>query len=127
MEYDFHTLPRKDNLVRSIWPVIYDYEMLDLSHMIASDERPVDFNSLFGIAAAIHKTKDWQYEREWRLVIHSQSPKNVPAPLKAVYIGARAEEQDRSALIAAANFAGIPVYQMRLAERRFSMDYDEAG
>ncbi|MBD8571242.1 DUF2971 domain-containing protein [Pseudomonas syringae] len=126
MEYDFHELSRRDNLVRSLWPVLYNSEMLDVSHLIASEDRPDDFNNLFGIAAAIHKTEDWQYEKEWRLIIHSNDALNVPAPLKAVYIGAKAADKDRAALIAAANFAGVPVFQMRLAERRFAMTYDPA-
>ncbi|KIY18186.1 DUF2971 domain-containing protein [Pseudomonas amygdali] len=124
MEYDFHQLPRRDMYVRSLWPVLYDSEMLDVSHLFASDDRSEDFNNLFGIAAAIHKTEDWQYEKEWRLIIHSNDELNVPAPLKAVYIGAKATEKDRAALIAAANYAGVPVFQMRLAERRFAMTYD---
>lgn len=124
MEYDFHGLPRKDMLVQSLWPVLYDPEMLDISHLIAREDRPDNFNNLFGIAAAIQKTQDWQYEKEWRLIIHSPAPLNVPAPLKAVYIGARAAHKDRDALIAAANFAGVPVFQMRLAERSFAMTYD---
>lgn len=126
MEYDFHQLPRRDMYVRSLWPVLYDAGMLDVSHLFAGEDRPEDFNNLFGIAAAIHKTEDWQYEKEWRLIINSNDPVNVPAPLKAVYIGARAADKDRDALIAAANFAGVPVFQMRLAERRFAMTYDPA-
>ncbi|MBS7421477.1 DUF2971 domain-containing protein [Pseudomonas syringae] len=126
MEYDFHELPRRERLVRSLWPVLYDSEMLDVSHLINSDARPDDFNNLFGIAAAIQKTEDWQYEKEWRLITHDTAPLNVPAPLKAIYIGARAARKDKDALIAAANFAGVPVFQMRLAERRFAMTYDPA-
>lgn len=126
MEYDFRRFGTPEILQNSLWPVIYDDYMIDVGHILSGSlsKSNTSNNNLFGIAAVIQKAMDWKYEQEWRLVLIGTPSQNVSAPLKAVYLGARISEHDKQALIAAANFVGVPAYQMKLAERSFAMTYD---
>lgn len=126
MEYEFNSFHAPSLCRTNLWPVIYEEDMLDVGRLVDpyGSSEPGSFNNIFGIAAVIQKALDWQYEREWRIVLLGQPSKNVPAPLKAIYLGARIAKQDRDWLIAAAEFIGIPAFQMKLASRQFRMTFE---
>ena len=112
-----------------MWPVIYDSKIFDASAFFQEQKNSGSFNNLLGIVAAIHKAEDWNYEKEWRMIIPlgpSDPPLNyrVPTP-KALYIGSKISEENKALLIDIAESKNIPVFQMELSHSEFKMVHSE--
>ncbi|MBJ2219621.1 DUF2971 domain-containing protein [Pseudomonas sp. MF7453] len=129
MEYDFKGLSPKNLLGLSLWPVIYS-GVFNASDVLRGEIPRKNFNNLFGLVAALHKSPDWAYEEEWRLVLvdgPEYPARNLIAPLKAVYLGSKISEKDEERVVCAARAAGVPVLRMRLVPHKFSMEAVSAG
>lgn len=124
MEYDFRCLPPQNVLGLSLWPVRYS-GVFNASDLLQGLEPARPFNNLFGLIAALHKSPDWSYEEEWRLVIvdgSTEPPRNFSAPLKAVYLGSKISDEDERLVLREALMAGVPVFKMRLVPHEFRME-----
>ena len=124
MEYDFKSLPFYDLMGVSLWPIRYG-GIFDATEMLQGAEIGGEFNNMFALVAALHKSPDWSYEEEWRLVLvdgSNQPPRNFSVPLKAVYLGSKITDDDAVKVIEAAAVAGVPAYQMRLVPHEFRME-----
>ncbi|MBK5345541.1 DUF2971 domain-containing protein [Pseudomonas sp. TH49] len=124
MEYDFRSLPFDSLLGLALWPVRYS-GVFNASDLLLGVKTKKSFNNLFGIIAALHKSPDWFYEEEWRLVLAdsaSMPPKNYKVPLRAVYLGSKISEGDESLILREAAVTGIPVFKMRLVPHEFRME-----
>lgn len=124
MGYDFRCLPLENLVGLSLWPVRYS-GVFNASDLLRGVKPGQPFNNLFGLIAALHKSPDWTYEEEWRLVL-IDSPKDPPrnffAPLKAIYLGSKISEEDESSVLREALIAGVPVFKMRLVPHEFRME-----
>lgn len=126
IEYDFSALPVTDLRCRFLWPVIYSENLFDASKFFKEAKYNKNFNNLFGIIAAIHKAKEWQYEKEWRLVVIPFSQNDpphdfqVPTP-KSVYIGAKMTDKDKKIISEIARAKNIFLYQMELSHTEYKM------
>ena len=115
MEYDFTKLSDSDLLSLSLWPVVYS-GVFDARSLLNGFSPGKPFNNLLPLIAALHKSPDWSYENEWRIVMparHGLSPQNYPAPLKAVYVGVKIADSDLDSIRLAATQAGVPLYRMK--------------
>lgn len=124
MGYDFRRLPLENVLGLSLWPVRYS-GVFDASDLLRGIEPGQPLNNLFGLIAALHKSSDWSYGQEWRLVVVdglSEPPRNFPAPLQAVYLGSQISEEDESSVVRESLVAGVPVFKMRLVPHEFRME-----
>lgn len=78
----------------------------------------------------LHKAKEWEYEREWRLIpriidLNAESPLcYMQAVPKAIIIGAQCEEAHRIEVKKIAKRKNITVYESKLDDmsRRYDMD-----
>ncbi len=124
MEYDFTGQNRSRMSTTSLWPVAYSKQLFDITHILRAKRRGDGYNKLYGIAASLCKAIDWQYEREWRLVVPgSRDGKgiNVAAPLKAVHLGARISDYDALKILKICRDINIPVYKVMLAPNEYRM------
>jgi hypothetical protein len=125
MEYDFGALPIENVLTRMLWPVIYDDKLFDASAFFEEGLRGGISSNMLGVIASLHKTLDWAYEQEWRLIILSgpnESSFNRPCPkVKAIYIGALAQADSEKKLVEIGMEKGIAVYKMQLSHKQFQM------
>lgn len=125
MEYDFASLPVDHFMSRCLWPVLYNEKIYNASEILAninSTEKP--FNNMLAIIASLHKAKDWDYEKEWRIIIPdgtTSGPRNFSAPLKAIYLGSRIDKADASKIYAEATEKNLPVFKMQLSQKEFKM------
>ncbi|NNU94798.1 DUF2971 domain-containing protein [Geobacillus sp. NFOSA3] len=123
VEYDFKQLGPKDILTRLLYPVIYTDKLLDMAKYFSVEKD--EFNIFVGTYAAITKSLEWSYEKEWRLVFplgSGDKPFNrkVPKPT-AIYLGAKISQENREKLIEIAGKKGIPVYQMKIEYSHFKL------
>ena len=124
MEYDFTSLPPHDPMTLSLWPVIYDQQIYDATHIYLSALNGRKFNNSIAVISAMHKASDWEYEKEWRIVIPSpkdQPNQSFPAPLTAVHMGAKISVENEHAIKAIAAKLNIPTYKMKLSNSKFEM------
>ena len=125
MEYDFHSLPLSDLMGRCLWPVIYSEHLYNGSELLNNvSETDKSFNNMIAIIAALHKAKDWEYEKEWRIIVPdspTSPPQNFRAPLKAVYLGSKVSDVDASEIYSIATLNNLPVFKMQLSQHEFKM------
>ncbi|BFT63106.1 hypothetical protein PMm318_A38650 [Pseudomonas moorei] len=125
MEYDFSSLSVAELMGRCLWPVIYSEHIYDASELLVNVGSPEkSFNNMVAVIAALHKAKDWEYEKEWRIIIPDSPespPQNFRAPLKAVYLGSKISDMDASGIYSIATSKNLPVYKMQLSQHEFKM------
>lgn len=118
IEYD---LLNNDTARTYIQPVIYSPRV----HKIGLFE---EYNTMQMIASSLIKSKEWEYEQEWRITIFRQSEHfpqklQVPKPL-AIYLGTRfsANSEDlKEKLYQFAAVNKIPIYQMKKHPQEFRL------
>lgn len=124
MEYDFRSLVFESVMSLMLWPVRYN-GVFNAGEMLKGVRPGVDFNNFFALVAALHKSPDWAYEQEWRLVLpdgRTEPARNFKVPLTAVYLGTNISSDDEMLVRDRASVANIPVYKMRLVPHQFKME-----
>ena len=126
IEYNFSALGTSDPARQALFPVIYSPQRLDLGEQLASVKRGGPQNPMNIALAAIHKSPDWSYEREWRLVqVGHECDEGIQVSMFApssVLVGARATSQLRDEICRLAAMNGFSVHQMDLSPRQFRLE-----
>ena len=124
LEYDLRFLLEQGEMNCCILPVIYDNDRFDANSFIqwyiakslGLDVKNID--SLSHLKMAIHKSTQWEYENEWRIIHSEKQPaahsratslKIVP---KAIYYGERISNIHKKTLHYIAQEKGIAEYDM---------------
>ena len=118
IEYDFEDT---DPIRTFIQPVVYSNKV----HKIGIFE---EYTPMQMIGSSLIKSKDWEYEQEWRLTIFKQKdnfPQKMisPNPI-AIYLGTRFHLNDnilKEKLYKIAHERKIPIYQMRKDPQEFKL------
>lgn len=124
LEYDFRpTL--KDPLPRvGLYPVIYSDNRYDASPFLiwalltVMGIKAKNPDIAASIKAALHKSKDWEYEKEWRMIDPGPHDINKPAPSVidyrpvAIYYGQNISPKDKACLHKIALAKGIKEFEM---------------
>jgi hypothetical protein len=129
VEYDLTRLKPTDVRLRLLCPVIYSEKIFDATPYFVETVGTDSFNTLLAVIATLYKSRDWAYEQEWRLLSPlglPSAPHTYPMPcLKAVYLGTRMTQEDRSAIGQIAASMGASVFQTRLSHTEFKMEADD--
>jgi hypothetical protein len=126
IEYDTESLPEGHPFMRMLYPVIYSEKLFDgTNYYLAAIGNQSSFNVLFPTLAALYKSPEWSYEKEWRLVIPANlvkkaSPWRVPTPTR-VYLGSLISDKDGQRVIEICKKKGIEVHRMQLADDSFCL------
>ena len=125
VEYDFANHPPHDPMVQALFPVVYTENRFTIGDYLNKLRNGGNVNPAVPILAAIHKSPDWAYEREWRLVQMDNGGMDgvlVPMPQPtSVRIGARMKPDHRTELCQIAKTAGFTAYEMRLSTTDFKL------
>ncbi|NTW73167.1 MAG: DUF2971 domain-containing protein [Eubacteriaceae bacterium] len=117
VEYDLEKISPKDYRRRFMYPVIYDNKMFDATELYMKGKEDKDLNILRWHLAALVKSKDWEYEKEWRLVfpysiIDSERSYNMGKP-KMVYMGTKIRQKNQDQLAEICTRRNIPFVKMK--------------
>lgn len=124
LEYDFrptliHPLPRV-----GVFPVVYSEERYDASSYLTwallkiLGVKAVNPDMMASIKAALFKSKQWIYEKEWRMVdpgphdILNPTPSVIEYRPIAIYYGRNIEAKNKERLHRIAESKGIKEYEM---------------
>lgn len=140
--HDSHTFNTIDRPV--IYPVIYSNKRFDatdyaydllVANIFNTNKQPRPFeitDTLTHFKCALHKSVDWKYEQEWRLIsikkdMTTAAPSGICITKKptALYLGSNISETYKKIMMNLAMEKNIPVYQMFLddASEKFRLDY----
>ena len=138
LEYDFTSTligPRYPDLLSAqlmLFPVHYTETRPLLTKTIFDRKNIINYMKTRQIPNAtfekimyelLSKSKDWDYEKEWRILNISGNPSmRLPKPRK-IFLGANMEDTIKQRIISIAKNKKIPVYQMFLSADRYKFDY----
>ncbi|AQH05248.1 hypothetical protein A9R05_40130 (plasmid) [Burkholderia sp. KK1] len=122
IEYDIGSFQFKSAIALSMYPVIYRDEPFDATDYLL---RHPTRNRLHLNMAALIKSTDWSYEREWRLIFSNgilarPGPVKMPKP-KAVYLGSHIGKDHETEVVHICKGKKIPVYKMQHSLDSFVM------
>ena len=129
LEYDFTSLPCSDIRTELLYPVIYQNDLLNVTQYMQID---VLKNNIFGLRAAITKSTEWEYEKEWRIVapFETDNVKEmawcVPLP-KSIYAGSKIKNDDYNFIRKYAEENDIELYQAKMNKNKFKIDFIRAN
>lgn len=126
IEYDIEGIPHSDYRRRFLYPVIYSSEMFDATAHIMKGVTDESFNNLHLSLAGLIKSKEWEYEKEWRLVfangvLASEQAYSMGKP-KRVFLGAKIGLDDQRRLVEICTRKNIPVCKMKTHHRMFKLE-----
>jgi hypothetical protein len=126
LEYDFGTLEPEDPRRDALFPVVYDEQRFSIASELARLVNGGKKNHTLPILAAIHKSPDWQYEREWRLICSAPGMVDrvlLPMPtLTSVLLGARCSEDVREEALRLAVTDHFAVFEMILSTVHYRLE-----
>lgn len=117
VEYDFED-------VQNIYPVLYSDKVPSLEYIndkldeINCGSMKRDFDLIANIAIYI-KSKEWEYEKEWRVVLENSSKLSMRA--KAVYLGSKCNGTEIQDIC---KDKGIPVKKMKINYNTYGLEVE---
>lgn len=117
IEYGFKDLGSDSEDVACMFPVLY---VDDSRIFVNSFDLDSDTSGSIGMLAVTLKTKNWEYEHEWRRLYPGNEgvkPRRMPQP-KAIYMGVYASEETEQRLISFCRTNIIKLYKMQYDEHQ---------
>lgn len=126
VEYDLESIVGSDFRRRFLYPSIYSNKMFNATEHILKGVDNDTFNNLHLSLAALIKAKDWEYEKEWRLVfannmLEKEQSYKIGKP-KKVYFGTKIKPDDEEKLIEICERKGIPFCKMKANQNEFKLE-----
>ena len=128
IEYNSLEVEMKKNI---IFPILYKEKLLDITNaaMLEEEKR----NNTYLIKATLIKSKEWEYEKEWRLIVQPKLERNkkyldndtydMPIP-KAICMGLNITEDNKKRLLSICKDKKIPLYQMIKDSKYYKLKYE---
>ena len=118
IEYDFEEIKEKFS---DFYPVVYSEYFCEMSKYIW------DNNADIIIRSALSKSEQWNYEKEWRIILRNdiKSAGHLidASKIKAIYLGCKIKEDYEDKLKEIGESKGVPVYKMKMMKNKFKLDY----
>ncbi|MDZ4541634.1 MULTISPECIES: DUF2971 domain-containing protein [Bacillus cereus group] len=125
IEYNFNEIDEDLNLINALHPAIYSDEIINVGkHLKKTSKQPDEFNQIIEEYAAIVKSKEWEYEKEWRIVFCKDEGGGFNyrgLKPKAIYLGSRISKDDKSEILEIAKEKDINVFQMKTERNNFKL------
>lgn len=124
IEYDFSN----DEFVKEfLFPVLYNQKKY-----IVKDES----DSNWVVPAAVCKSPEWQYEKEWRIIKNdalklkyginnSNYYISADKAISAIYVGAKISKENLEEITQIAEEMNIPIYKMKMCDEEYLLKVDK--
>ena len=131
IEYDAKEFLTNESILKKLHPVIYKEELFDAYPYTTFFGVGAEQNPLLASIAACHKSNEWSYEEEWRLISPVSPENNKPEynltyRPKGIFLGAKIPEKDKELLTAIAADVQIPIFQASLEWNGFKLEFANA-
>lgn len=126
IEYDLENIPYSDYRRRFLYPTIYSDQMFDATEHLMKGVEDESFNNLHLSLSALVKAKDWEYEKEWRLVFangifDSERAYHIGKP-KEVFLGTKISQENQERLVEICARRNIPIRKMKAHHSLFKLE-----
>lgn len=131
LEFSGASMLSSEKFIELLHPVRYTDNFLDVFRLFWPPE--IDMYQvrldILPVLAACHKSEDWKYEEEWRLVSlplsddRKFSLDSCGIKPSRVILGAKIDQPNRAAITELAERISIPVVNARLAKDRFEIQF----
>lgn len=125
VRYPIDVIPPDLPQRRLLFPVFYRAERFDLAPTLRAFASGKLSAPIHGIAAALFKSRDWAYEREWRIINPDgrQTP-GLTVPMSTptvVYAGMKMSPSDRNKLAQVCSEREIPLREVSMSTIRYEL------
>lgn len=119
---------------KPVFPVIYTEKRYDATERAIARALYLERNSgidredySIPLLSILQKNKDWEYEKEWRIVCQDTNSKYIECKANAVYLGVNCSKEKSVKLARIAREKGIPLYKMKIDyySADFKLIYDD--
>lgn len=119
IEYDTDCWKKSDLRRRILFPVLYQDEVYNSTPHLLKSINETEWNNLYPLLSGSTKSKNWEYEKEWRFIINigaSFSRQNYSMNCQSkVFLGYKISEEHKNEIIEICKKKGLPVFQTKLA------------
>lgn len=122
IEYDIKSLSIDHPLTKSLYPVVYSKEFVDITeyYLYKTQNRNLDYL----LPVMIKKSLEWEYEQEWRLIVIDDTEIGIEFPMpkpKAIYLGSKFEPNNLADIYTFCSTNNIDLYQMKLDNSEYKL------
>lgn len=122
IEYDIEPLPIDHPLTKSLYPVAYSKEFVNITeYYLHKTQNP---NPDYLLPVMIKKSLEWEYEQEWRLIIIDDAEIGIefsmPKP-KAIYLGSKFDPDNLKKVYTFCSTHKINLYHMKLDSSEYKL------
>jgi hypothetical protein len=130
IEYNFKELGQKNTTNILLYPVIYQDKLIDITKYLLTADDTL-YNNAITLLAAITKSTEWEYEKEWRLLIPFGISKNemnwvTPIP-KAIYMGSKIDPNNEVIISEIARHKKIRLFKAEMVHDEFKITFKEVN
>ena len=123
IEYDLQKLSIEDPLAKSLYPVIYTKDMFDITEYYLDKVENRNINYL--IPGMLTKSTEWEYEKEWRIVVCNDAEKgcdfHMPKP-KAIYLGTKFPVDNLKVIYGFCCDNNIDLYRIEMHKSKYQLE-----
>lgn len=127
IEYNIARWHPNDGRKRILYPVIYQADFYDVSEHIISQLKNQSFNNVYPIISGATKSKDWEYEQEWRFIfnIGDSFPKqNYSMDCQSkIFLGSRMTKDNRNKIIEICKRKGIEIFEAIPSIEKYHLEF----
>lgn len=127
VEYNIGAWAINDNRRRILYPVIYQDNFYDVTGHLIKQTESGHFNNLYPIISGATKSKEWEYEKEWRFIFNigpSFEKQNYSMNCQSkVFLGSRMNSSDKERILEICRRKNIEVYQAKTSVSHYKMEF----
>ncbi len=122
IEYDIGSLSIEHPLTKSLYPVVYSKEFVNITEYYL--DKPNNVNLDYLLPIMMKKSSEWSYEEEWRLIIIDNAEIGIEFPMpkpKAIYLGSEFNPENLKDIYTFCTANKIDLYQMGLDSSEYKL------
>ncbi len=128
IEYDIDHWNRSDFKRRILFPIIYQEEVYDSTPHLLKSINQTEWNNLYPLLSGSTKSKNWEYEKEWRFIINigaSFQRQNYPMDCQSkIFLGHKISIVHKKEIVEICKNKKLPVFQTKLTGN-YKLDFEE--
>lgn len=114
IEYDIKKL--RNYVIYNLYPVLYEKEYIDITDNL------INCNHNTGLICNLAKAKEWEYEKEWRIVEYRNNPFYFRKALEAVYLGKNCSKKVKEDILNLAKNNHKEVYTVEASKTLYGLE-----
>jgi hypothetical protein len=129
IEFDTEDWKTNNVFEQILFPVLYTETIFNATKNFISHYKGEVANSHYNKISWISKSIDWQYEKEWRIIMVDDIYQNrYSLPVKnisAIYLGTKINNSQKESLIEVCRKKGIRIYSGTISRKLYKIEFEQ--